>query len=700
MKGVKRAGAGAAFVAAAVPAQAQNLPDEYLARSGKGAEALVLEEAGVPPGPSGLPQLRRDFAGGGFLRLYGHVNMGLLHVDDGIETNVYVPLDNANSVSRLGLHLERPQAGGWLLSSRVEVGYAPYGSFGVSRIDDEPDWEFNENNIRWIDFNLTHERYGAISAGQGAMAFAGVMFVDFSDTGVIAASAPEDPAGGQFLRLSDPLAAVDAGPAIGAAFANFDGSRRVRLRYDTPSFRGLHASAAYGRNILTTSSAEHDEDLFDLSLTCGADLGDFKLGAAAGYFWNSFDREAYGGSAAVLHAPTGLNLSLAAGGLDRGIHHLAHRFRARGPMLIVILSLLFGVLGSVMSWSDETLGLYALMVPLMIALRHDRLVAVVTVGPFVGRLGSTINPFVMGIGSDMAGITLGDGIVLRTILFVALMAATILYILRYARRVQADRTRSLVGIGAEDRALAAKDAAAPPPLEGAQKLIIGLVAFTFALLTFSIIPWGEILGNYAVDPYTHETINSPFAWELGWWLPELTALFFVMALVVGLVGRLREAELTRAFLEGVVDFTGPAFLVVFARGISVVMTNTQTIDTVLNAMEGAVSGVPSVGFTLLTFVVSMPLAFLTGGGGSAGTALVMPIPAPLGDFAGIDRSPVPTAWSSAGGWPGLFLPTNALRVAGLALAKVGYDQYLRFIWPLLLILLGIVVAGLVAGAML
>jgi len=390
------------------------------------------------------------------------------------------------------------------------------------------------------------------------------------------------------------------------------------------------------------------------------------------------------------------------GALDRGIHHLAYTFRERGPLLIVLLSVLFGVLGSVMAWSDETLGLYALIVPLMIALRYDRMVAVavVTVTPFVGRLASTINPFVVGIGSDMAGISIGDGILLRLVLFVLLMTATILYILRYARLVRSDPARSIAGLSAEDRALAAADAEAPPPLTGNQKLIIALVAFTFGLLTFSIIPWGAILGNYDIDPYTHETINSPFPWELGWWLPELSALFCVMAIVVGLAARLGEAELSRAFVRGVMDFTGPAFLVVVARGISVLLTNTQTIDTVLHAMAGLVSGLAPVGFTLLTFTVSMPLAFLTGGGGSAGTALVMPILAPLGDFAGVDRSLILTAWSAAGGWLLLIVPTNALLIAGLALAKVGYDQYLRFIWPLMLILLAIVLGVLVLGTML
>jgi uncharacterized ion transporter superfamily protein YfcC len=393
-----------------------------------------------------------------------------------------------------------------------------------------------------------------------------------------------------------------------------------------------------------------------------------------------------------------MTVVFATGALDLGIHHLAYRFRTRGPLMIVALSVLFGVLGSVMAWSDESLGLYALMVPLMIALGYDRLVtvAVLSVAPFVGAIGSTINPFVVGIGAAKAGISIGDGIGLRMLLFVLVMAATILYTLWYAKRVKADPSKSFVGIDAEDAALAATDATVPAALTARQKLIIGLVAFTFALLTFSIIPWGTILNNAAVDPETHKTIGARFAWELGWWLPELSALFFVMAIVVGVVARLGEAATAKAFIKGVVDFTGPAFLVALARGVSVIMTNTKTIDTVLNAMEGLVTGTSNILFVMLTFLVSLPLSFLVGGG-SAGTALTMPVLAPLGDFASIDRSLVITTWTAAGGWLRLILPTNAILVAGLALAKVGFDQYVKFILPLMGILLVICLAVLLIG---
>jgi uncharacterized ion transporter superfamily protein YfcC len=447
-------------------------------------------------------------------------------------------------------------------------------------------------------------------------------------------------------------------------------------------------------------------------LTFGDRLGELALAPVNGLYGvldpatglvGPFNRGSLFGSAAVflfiLAIGGFMTVVFSTGALDLGIHHLAYRFRNRGPLLIVLLSMLFGLLGSVMFWSDETLGIYALMIPLMVALGYDRMVAVavVTVTPFAGRLGSTINPFVIGIGADKAGISIGDGLGLRILLFIAVMGATIAYILWYARRVRRDPALSIVGLSEADRALAAADAKAPAPLSGQHKIIIALVAFTFALLTFSIVPWGAIIGNSKVDPYTYETIASPFAWELGWWLPELTALFCVMAIVVGVVARMDESELSKAFIRGVVDFTGPAFLVVVARAISVIMTNTQTIDTVLHSMEGLLGSASALIFTALTFLISLPLAFLIGGG-AAGTALVMPVLAPLGDFAGVDRALVLTTWSAAGGWMALILPINAILIAGLALAKVGYGEYLRFMAPLMGALLVISLAALLLGA--
>ncbi len=390
------------------------------------------------------------------------------------------------------------------------------------------------------------------------------------------------------------------------------------------------------------------------------------------------------------------------GALDNGIAHLAHRFKTRGPLLIIVLSVLFGILGSVMSWSDETLGFYALMIPLFLALGYDRMVgvAVVTVAPFVGSIGATVNPFRIGIGSDAAGVSMGDGLGLRLLMLVLVMAATIIYTLRYAEKVKTSPELSLVPHDPEDSELvreAARDDL--DPLTGRHKLVIGLLTFTFLLMIFSIVPWGAILNNTLADPITHETISAPFAWELGWWLPELAALFMVMALVIGVAARLGEAATSKAFIQGVIDFTGPAILVVFARAVSVVLTNTKTIDTVLSAMEGFVGGTSNVVFILLLSLISVPLGFLVGSG-SAGMALVMPILAPLGDFAGVDRTLVVTTYNAIGGLLLLVIPTNALLVAGLGLGRVSFGKYFKFILPLVGILLVVILATLILGVLL
>src|SRR5262245_50793905 len=191
-----------------------------------------------------------------------------------------------------------------------------------------------------------------------------------------------------------------------------------------------------------------------------------------------------------------MTVVFATGALNLGLADLAHRFQASGTGLIVMLSVRFALLGSVMSWSDETLGMYPLLIPLMLALGYDRMVAlaVVFVAPSAGIIGSTVNPFKIGIGSDAANVSLGDGLVPRLLLLVLCTAATIVYTVRYADRVKADSSKSLVGITAEDASIARESARDDlQPLSARDKGVIGLVAFTFALLTFSIVPWGSIL---------------------------------------------------------------------------------------------------------------------------------------------------------------------------------------------------------------
>ncbi|CAM3467838.1 C4-dicarboxylate anaerobic carrier [Stackebrandtia soli] len=401
------------------------------------------------------------------------------------------------------------------------------------------------------------------------------------------------------------------------------------------------------------------------------------------------------GSAAVflfvLAVGAFITVTFATGALDRGIGRLAHRLQSRGMLLIIGIMTIFAVAGTVEGFAEETLGFYGLIIPLTLALGYDRMVAVGTIilGAGIGVLCSTVNPFATGTASSAAGVTIGDGILLRLAMLVVLTTVTILYVLWYARKVKADPTKSLSGFqpGDHDQAEAVAKAM-PEPLTGRHKLVIWIVAFTFLLMIFSIIPWSGIINGPDADP---------FAWELGWYFPELTALFLVASVVVGVIGALGEDGLTGKIVQGFGDFVGAGLVIVLARGVTVLMNNSHVTDTVLHSLESVVAGTSSAVFAIAMFVVNIPLAFLIPSTSGHAT-LAMPILAPLADFANVPRSLVITAWQSASGWMNLIAPTTAVVMGGLALAKVRYDKYLRFVGPLLVILFVLICVFLAIAA--
>ncbi|MFD9634481.1 YfcC family protein [Streptomyces violascens] len=401
-----------------------------------------------------------------------------------------------------------------------------------------------------------------------------------------------------------------------------------------------------------------------------------------------------------------ITVVFATGALDRGIGLLAHRLRERGALLIAGVMTVFSVLGTVEGFAEETLGFYGLIVPLMLALGYDRLVATGTiiVGAGIGVLCSTVNPFATGVASSAAGISLGDGIVLRFVMWVVLTAVSILYVVRYGRRIQRDPSRSLRGFLPGDlehreaevrpadgpaRPTGESPRAEPPELTRTHRLVLALLTLVFAFMIFSVVPWSSAL--------TGKADATPYGWELGWSFPQLAALFLVAAVLVGVAARLGEAELSATIIQGAADFISPALVIVLARGVTVIMNNSRITDTVLHSIEGVVKGAPSALFAVIVFVVNLPLAFLIPSTSGHAT-LAMPILAPLADFAGVSRAVVVTAWQAASGWMNLWVPTTAVTIGGVALAKVGYNKYLRFVAPLLGILFVLICAFVAVGA--
>jgi uncharacterized ion transporter superfamily protein YfcC len=399
-----------------------------------------------------------------------------------------------------------------------------------------------------------------------------------------------------------------------------------------------------------------------------------------------------------------ISVSFATRALEVAVASLAHRLRDKGWLLITAVMVLFSALGSTMGFSVETLGFYALFLPLMAALGYDRLVtaSMIILGALIGVMAATVNPFSIGVAANEAGVSLGEGIGLRLLLWVVLTVMAVGWVLRYAARVRREPSASLVGWDEGDEgdkaaASAGGDAARRPPasdsaearLSGAQKAVLVITAFSFGLMIFSVIPWAAVLGGRTApaDYYgVHEVAGAEPLWfELNWWFPELSMLFILASVLVGFVAKMGEKETVRLISAGAADMMGPAMVVLLAGGVSAIMNNTQTMGTILYSMEQLVSGASAGVFTLLTVALNVPLAMLIPSSSGHG-ALAMPLLAPLADFAGVSRATTITAWIMGHGLALMFSPTSVVLVGGLAIAKVGYDKYLRFVWPLLLAL--------------
>ena len=383
-----------------------------------------------------------------------------------------------------------------------------------------------------------------------------------------------------------------------------------------------------------------------------------------------------------------LGVTMRTGAIQSGIGRLVTRLRGRERWMIPILMIVFALGGSTYGMAEESLAFYSLVIAVMIAAGYDALTgaAVVLLGCGIGTFGSTINPFATGIASGFAGTSISEGLILRLVMLVVGLAIGIFFVLRYADRVKKDPSSSVVADRREanEAHFSASDgSAAVGVMTGQHKAILGVFGLAFGVMMYGVIPW-EDLG-----------IGVPTLW---WWFPEMTASFLLFSIIIGLIGRLSELDLTNAFVDGARDLLGVALIIGIARGITVVMNNGQITDTVLNWAEQALGDVGAAGFAIVMFGLFLPLSFLIPS--SSGLATVaMPIMSPLAAFADVPADLVVTAFQSASGIMNLFIPTSAVVMGGLAIARVPYGTYLRWVWPLLAMLVVLSVLALAAGAL-
>lgn len=351
------------------------------------------------------------------------------------------------------------------------------------------------------------------------------------------------------------------------------------------------------------------------------------------------------------------------GAFEAGISRLSKLLKGKEYTLIIIVTCLIAAGGTTFGLAEEIIAFYPILIPIFLAAEYDALVALacIYIGSAIGTMASTINPFSTIIASNSAGINWTTGIYGRFTMLIIGLIICILYIIRYAQRVKKDPTKSII--------FSQKEMIEEMFLfnNSSEK-----INFTFRLkMVLSVFILCFIIMVYGVS-------------NLDWWFLEMTGIFFVGALLIGFICKINETIFVDTFIKGAKDLLGVAFIIGIARGVTILMEDGLISDTLLFYSSSVTEGM-NKGFFInsMMFVYSGLSFFIPSSSGMA--VLTMPILSPLADGVNVGRESVVNAYLFGIGLFNFINPTGLI-LASLAIVKVGYDKWLKFVLPLVLIL--------------
>ncbi|WP_339697106.1 YfcC family protein [uncultured Roseivirga sp.] len=363
----------------------------------------------------------------------------------------------------------------------------------------------------------------------------------------------------------------------------------------------------------------------------------------------------------------------ASGAFDRGLASLSEKMKGREKWLIVAVMVLVAIGGTTFGMQEETIAFYPILVPIFLAAGYDLIVPVGALygGSCIGLMGAMINPFETIIASDAAGVSWTLGIYSRLAMLILGGIVVITYVLRYAEKVKKDPKQSLLfQLEIEQPFATLKKTDKVEKLSFKTQLLLVLFGFTFIVMVYGVS-------------------------SLGWWFEEMTALFLVSALFLGLIIRLGENVFVNAFIAGAKDLLGVALIIGVARGITIVMNDGQISGTILNYASNMVSGVDGLVFLPVLMLVFFVLAFFISS--SSGLALVsMPIMGALANVVGVPTEEIVNAYVFGFGLM-MFITPAGIILPSLSMVNVPYNIWLKFVWRPMLMMAVIGIGILAVG---
>lgn len=398
-----------------------------------------------------------------------------------------------------------------------------------------------------------------------------------------------------------------------------------------------------------------------------------------------------------------LEVIMKSGAIDAGIANVVKKLNGKDQIMIPILMIIFGLGGTIFGMGEETVAFYLLIVPIFLTAGYDALtgMAVIFLGTGIGYMASTTNPFSTGIASGFAGVTIGDGLGMRIFFFVILEITGMIYISNYAKKVKKDPSKSLIYNMKQqnEEYFQINKTSEIPELTKKHKLILYVFATSFLIMVIGVIPWAAKFNITLFEDMTNFLINIPIVGKIlghmvpmgDWWFGEMGLVFLFGAIIVGKIEKMSQEEFISTFIKGAQGLLEVSLIIGISRGITTIMSAGGMTATVLHWGELHLTSLGAVPFVNLAYIFFLPLSFLCPSTSGLAT-LSMPIVAPLADFVGVGRELVVTAFATSAGLMNLITPTSGILMGGLALCRIPYDKFLKFVFKLLIILSLIVMA--------
>lgn len=339
----------------------------------------------------------------------------------------------------------------------------------------------------------------------------------------------------------------------------------------------------------------------------------------------------------------------ATGAVEAGIKRFISKIGNRDKIVLAALTVLFSLAGAIFGMSEETIPFVGIVVPLAVSMGYDAFMGmlVVYVASNVGFSSAFLNPFTVGIAQGMADLPLFSGMGYRLFCWGILTMLLVVFVIFYAHKVRKQPSNA--------------EAIETEPLTKRQSWVLITLALTVVIL---------IVGVTCLD----------------WYMPEITGLFLAMGIICGIIAGFHSDRIVSELMTGAKDILSAALVVGFASGIIVILQDGKIIDSVLHSMQEGLDGSGEVGSLSTMYGIQALINFVIPSA-TAKAAITIPIMAPFSDMVGVSRQAMVLAFQFGDGFTNMITPTSGVLVAALAMARIPYTEWVKWIWKMVLVLL-------------